>query len=108
MWLFTKQSFLSIVHHRDQPDMLVVRARVKGDIERYFAGASVIRTNDADYLLAKQVNQMRYNVKQDKLTFCFNTPPCPMILRVLRCIPSKFYLSWEPFPWFIFAKASGL
>src|SRR5262249_38168825 len=50
MWLFTKQSFLSIVHHRDQPDMLVVRARVKGDIERYFAGVSVIRTNDADYL----------------------------------------------------------
>jgi len=50
MWIFTKHAFLSIVQHRDQPDMLMVRARVKGDIEHYFPDAKVIRMDDADYL----------------------------------------------------------
>ena len=49
MWIFAKDGFLSIVQHRDQSDMLMVRARVAGDIEHYFP-AKVIRTDDADYL----------------------------------------------------------
>jgi hypothetical protein len=50
MWLFVKNGFLSIVQHRDQPDMLIVRARVRGDIEHYFPKAKVERTEDHDYL----------------------------------------------------------
>lgn len=50
MWLFTTHGFFSIVQHKDNPDYLLVRARVKGDIERYFPGADVQRTDDADYL----------------------------------------------------------
>jgi hypothetical protein len=50
MWLFTTKSFLSIVEHRDRPDVLMVRARIRGDIERYFPNAKVIRDDKADYL----------------------------------------------------------
>ena len=50
MWIFAKAGFLSIVQHRDRPDMLMVRARVKGDIEHFFPNAKVIRMEDADYL----------------------------------------------------------
>lgn len=50
MWLFTDHGFFSIVQHKDNPAYLLVRARVKGDIERYFPAADVQRTDDADYL----------------------------------------------------------
>lgn len=49
MWLFTKKSFLSIVQHRDKPGVLLVRARVKGDIERYFPEAVVEEGTGTDY-----------------------------------------------------------
>ena len=49
MWIFATAGFLSITQHRDRPDMLMVRGRVKGDIEHYFPGAKVIETPDGDY-----------------------------------------------------------
>jgi hypothetical protein len=50
MWIFLSDSFLSVVaHKRDQPDMLLVRARVSGDIERVFPDADVSETPTADY-----------------------------------------------------------
>lgn len=33
MWLLTVQGFYSVVAHRDDPDMLLVRARARDDIE---------------------------------------------------------------------------
>ena len=65
MWIFLSGSFLSIVAYR--PDMgpgarsashkapsttekLLVRARIKGDIERVFPDAEVERTPGRDYL----------------------------------------------------------
>lgn len=42
-------SFLSVVAHRHEPDKLLVRARVDGDIERAFPGAVVFYTPDNDY-----------------------------------------------------------
>ena len=49
MWVFLNDSFLSIVAHRHQPNALLVRARVAGDIERAFPGATVTNTPEADY-----------------------------------------------------------
>jgi len=53
MWLFLKNSFLSIVDPGDQGpktgDYLLVRARVKGDIERIFPRARVQETLCRDY-----------------------------------------------------------
>ena len=34
MWIFCKLGFFSAVQHRNKPDVLLVRARIKGDLER--------------------------------------------------------------------------
>jgi len=56
MWLFCKRGFVSIVQHKDQPDMLLVRARCRSDIdqfrdmlEAYGCEAEVHETPVADY-----------------------------------------------------------
>ena len=53
MWVFKNDAFVSAVADRDDPRFLWVRARVKGDIERFFRGVAepeVHRTPNADYL----------------------------------------------------------
>ena len=49
MWIFLKDSFLSVVAHRDHPDDLLVRARKKGDIQRVFPEVAEQHTPCADY-----------------------------------------------------------
>lgn len=49
VWVFTSNSFLSIVEHDQDPGLLHVRARFPGDIETVFPGADVIETPSADY-----------------------------------------------------------
>lgn len=49
MWIFTPTAFVSIVAHRTKPDVLLVRARLKGDLQRLFPGCKVTTTPEADY-----------------------------------------------------------
>ena len=49
MWIHLNDAFLSIVAHLDEPDMLLVRARIAGDIERTFPSVEVTETPHADY-----------------------------------------------------------
>lgn len=49
MWLFAKHGFFSIVMDRDNPDYLLVRARIKGDIENYWPDAEIKFTPENDY-----------------------------------------------------------
>ncbi len=49
MWIFLNDAFLSVVAHRHQPNALLVRARVAGDLERVFPGVDVAMTPSADY-----------------------------------------------------------
>ncbi len=49
MWIFQNDSFLSVVEHRDQPGMLLVRSRVEGDIQKVFPAVEVFQIGDADY-----------------------------------------------------------
>lgn len=57
MWIFFNDAFLSVVAHRDRPDTLMVRARVRGDIERAFPGVKVTRSPAADYLFRAEVRR---------------------------------------------------
>jgi hypothetical protein len=58
MWVFLNNAFVSIVEDRDEADLLWVRARVQGDLERFFkpiprewrANLVVDTTPEADYL----------------------------------------------------------
>ncbi|QID17838.1 hypothetical protein G3580_09405 [Nitrogeniibacter mangrovi] len=49
MWIFLKNSFLSIVQKPDDIDTLTVRARIKGDIEAVFPEAKVSEGEGTDY-----------------------------------------------------------
>lgn len=50
MWIFLNNAFLSIVEYRDDNQLLMVRARLAGDIEQVFPDYEVKKTPNADYL----------------------------------------------------------
>ena len=49
MWIVLNKSFLSIVKNRNNENELLVRARVKGDIEKVFSNAETFEDIKADY-----------------------------------------------------------
>ena len=51
MWLFSETGFISMVRHRDDTDMFVVRARDRKSLVPLAAraGAEILVTADADY-----------------------------------------------------------
>ena len=49
MWIQFNNAFLSIVENRDNKLELLVRARIKGDIEKIFPEANVFKDDSADY-----------------------------------------------------------
>lgn len=49
MWIVLNKSFLSIVKNRNDENKLLVRARLKGDIEKVFENADVFEDEKADY-----------------------------------------------------------
>lgn len=86
MWIFTKDSFLSIVHDDMNPFNLLVRARVMGDIQKAFEPDELRsrkprKTAQADYLyrssvpadiiasmMARQVTEIDYGNFKDAVT----------------------------------------
>jgi hypothetical protein len=49
MWLFTNQGFISIVQHRDDPELMIVRARRAEHLQALLPDAEVLRLDRADY-----------------------------------------------------------
>lgn len=49
MWIASKNGFISIVQHRDKPDQVLFRARVRKDLESLFSENEIIDTPEADY-----------------------------------------------------------
>lgn len=65
MWVFCNDSFVSAVQHLDDPNLLVVRARVEGDLERFFERwggpkVEVERHEDRDYLFRTIVSKEQF------------------------------------------------
>ncbi len=50
MWILMNDSMLSVVRHNTLPQMLLVRARLAGDIEQVFPSAQVVENGGSDYL----------------------------------------------------------
>lgn len=85
MWIITNTAFVSIVQYRDDPGLLIVRGRFKGDVMRFLAVPNVpptaeIETPDADYrfravvprslvalALEHQLGQVRYPNFKDSI-----------------------------------------
>lgn len=49
MWIFTSNTFVSIVEHFDDPDVLIVRGRFRGDVDRFLGARRETETPEADY-----------------------------------------------------------
>jgi hypothetical protein len=49
MWIFLSDSFISVVQKPGDTDLLTVRARIEGDIERVFPDAKVEANKGTDY-----------------------------------------------------------
>ena len=49
MWIFAENAFLSIVEYEGGTDMLLVRARLPGDIQAVFPDAEVTKDEGMDY-----------------------------------------------------------
>lgn len=53
MWLFTTLGFFSVVAHRDDPDLMIVRARTRRDIEalsdRFLPVGEIDEESGTDY-----------------------------------------------------------
>jgi len=49
MWIFSQNGFLSIVKHTEKDNLLIVRSRFRGHIERMFPKAHVIEDANRDY-----------------------------------------------------------
>lgn len=59
MWMFTKNSFVSIVAHKDRPDCVLVRARRDEDLARLFPDKEKLIETDvyADYFFRLVVSK---------------------------------------------------
>jgi hypothetical protein len=49
MWIFLSNSFISVVQKPGDTDLLTVRARIEGEIERVFPDAQVQANKGTDY-----------------------------------------------------------
>lgn len=58
MWVFLNDAFFSIVQHREDSETVVVRARVKGDLEKTFGNQfAVLETEESDYRFRMFLNK---------------------------------------------------
>ena len=57
MWIFLSNSFISVVQKPGDTDMLTVRARIEGDIERVFPDAKVQANKGTDYKYRAKVSR---------------------------------------------------
>ncbi len=67
MWIVLNKSFLSVVENRNNNKELLVRSRVKGDIEKVFPNSSVFEDNNADYKYRSYLDreEVAYNISQE-------------------------------------------
>jgi len=82
MWIFSQKAFLSIVRHTDKPNILIVRSRFRGHIEKMFPKACVNEDVTRDYryraelpikevskVIARLVSKINYDNFKNSLDF---------------------------------------
>ena len=61
MWVFLNNS-LSIVENRNNKEELLVRSRIKGDIEKVFPDSDVFEMENSDYKYRSFIKRLMYLV----------------------------------------------
>jgi hypothetical protein len=57
LWIFNRDGFASITQHRDNPDLLIVKTRVKGDLAKMFGAGHRLIEAGSDYAFRALVNR---------------------------------------------------
>lgn len=71
MWLFTTQGFYSVVEHRDDPQLLIVRSRAREDLEalrEQIPELELIEDDQADYQWRAIVTREQWDTAVSELT----------------------------------------
>ena len=63
MWIFLNNSFLSIVENRNNKEQLLIRSRIKGDIERVFPNSDVFEMSKSDYKYRSYIKKTEVSKK---------------------------------------------
>ena len=74
MWIVLNKSFLSIVENRNNKIELLVRSRVKGDIEKVFSEANVFEDNTADYKYRSYIDRkiVAYTISKELMSINYD------------------------------------
>jgi hypothetical protein len=59
MWIFLRDSFLSIAQYEEEPRLLLVRGRYRGDLEKIFPEANVAEDLLGDYRFRTVIGRER-------------------------------------------------
>ncbi|RPA70295.1 hypothetical protein EF405_03195 [Cyclobacteriaceae bacterium YHN15] len=60
MWIASKSGFVSVVQHFEKQDMLLVRARVRKDLQSLFDNKRIIELDYADYRFRVEVSKQEF------------------------------------------------
>lgn len=60
MWIASKSGFVSVVQHFEKKDMLLVRARVRKDLQSLFDNKRIFELEEADYRFRVEVSKQEF------------------------------------------------
>ena len=63
MWVFLNNSFLSIVENRNNKEELLVRSRVRGDIDKIFPDSNIFEMENSDYKYRSYLKKIEVSEK---------------------------------------------
>ena len=63
MWVFLNNSFLSIVENRNNKEELLVRSRVRGDIDKIFPDSNIFEMENSDYKYRSYIKKTEVSEK---------------------------------------------
>ena len=63
MWVFLNNSFLSIVENRNNKEELLVRSRVREDIDKIFPDSNIFEMENSDYKYRSYIKKIEVSEK---------------------------------------------
>ena len=72
MWVFLNNSFLSIVENRNNKEELLVRSRVRGDIDKIFPDSNIFEMENSDYKYRSYIKKIEVSEKIREIVININ------------------------------------
>lgn len=78
MWIFTTIGFFSVVAHHDDPDTILIRARVRGDLDalrrEHLPDIEILESAGSDYRFRALVPRDEWEHAAQRLTAAIDYP----------------------------------